>query len=80
MKKMILLVFALAGLSTVAFSDDRHIAFERNDAVYVANLDGTNEKKSPMEFFPQSRLMELVSRLTQSKKQATRLTCVTSRS
>jgi TolB protein len=45
MRKLISFAFALASLSVSAFSADRHIAFERNDAVYVANLDGTNEKK-----------------------------------
>jgi len=52
MKKVISLGFALASLSVTAFSDDRHIAFERNDAVYIANLDGTNEKKIADGIFP----------------------------
>ena len=45
MRKMIFFAFALAGLSATAFPADRQIAFERNNAVCVANLDGTNEKK-----------------------------------
>lgn len=31
---------------------DRQIAFERDDAVYVANLDGTGEKKIADGIFP----------------------------
>jgi hypothetical protein len=38
MKKIISLGFALASISVTAFSADQHIAFERKDAVYVANL------------------------------------------
>ena len=45
MKKIILLAFGLAGFSATAFSGDPHIAFERNNAVYIANLDGTGERK-----------------------------------
>jgi hypothetical protein len=52
MRKMIFFAFALAGLSATAFPTDRHIAFERNNAVYVANLDGTNEKKIADGIFP----------------------------
>jgi hypothetical protein len=43
MRKIILFAFALVSLSATAFPADRDIAFERNNAVYVANLDGTNE-------------------------------------
>jgi TolB protein len=52
MKKIISLGFALASFSATAFPADRQIAFERNDAVYVANLDGTNEKKIADGIFP----------------------------
>ena len=52
MRKMIFFAFALAGLSATAFPADRQIAFERNNAVYVANLDGTNEKKIADGIFP----------------------------
>jgi len=56
-------------LSATAFSGERHIAFERNNAVYLANLDGTNEKKIADGIFSGvSRLMELASRLTRSKR------------
>jgi len=34
------------------FCGDRHIAFERNDAIYIANLDGTGEKKIADGIFP----------------------------
>jgi TolB protein len=52
MRKIIPVVFALACVSTTAFSADQHIAFERNDAVYIANFDGTNEKKIADGIFP----------------------------
>jgi Tol biopolymer transport system component len=52
MRKMIFFAFALAGLSATAFPANRHIAFERNNAVYIANLDGTNEKKIADGIFP----------------------------
>jgi TolB protein len=45
MKEIIPLAFALAIFSATAYAGDRHIAFERNGAVYIANLDGTAEKK-----------------------------------
>ncbi len=52
MNKLICFAFALASLPAISFSADRHIAFERNNAVYVANLDGTNEKKLADGIFP----------------------------
>jgi TolB protein len=52
MKRIISLLFTLAAFSATALSADRHIAFERNDAVYVANLDGSNEKKIADGIFP----------------------------
>lgn len=52
MRKTIAVVVALAGFSDTAFPGDQHIAFERNNAVYVANLDGTNEKKIADGIFP----------------------------
>jgi TolB protein len=52
MKKIILVGFALGSFSAAPFPADRQIAFERNDAVYVANLDGTNEKKIADGIFP----------------------------
>jgi TolB protein len=52
MNKITCVVITLAGLSAAAFPADRHIAFERNDAVYIANLDGTNEKKIADGVFP----------------------------
>jgi TolB protein len=51
-RKLISFAFALASLSATALPADRHIAFERNNAVYVANLDGTNEKKIADGIFP----------------------------
>jgi len=39
------LAFSALSSFAAAFAADRHIAFERNNAVYVANLDGTNEKR-----------------------------------
>jgi TolB protein len=52
MRKRISFVFALASFSATAFPADRHIAFERNDAVYIADLDGTSEKKIADGIFP----------------------------
>ena len=51
MKNTILLAFALAGFGVTAFPADQRIAFERNDAVYIANLDGTGEKKIAQGIF-----------------------------
>ena len=45
MKKIIVLALILIISTVAAFAGDRRIAFERRDAVYVANLDGTAEKK-----------------------------------
>jgi TolB protein len=52
MRKLTCLAIALASFSATAVLADRHIAFERNDAVYIANLDGTNEKKIADGVFP----------------------------
>src|SRR5207247_3723076 len=41
MKKISFLVLGLASLSVTAFPADRHIAFERNQAVWSANFGGT---------------------------------------
>jgi TolB protein len=51
-RNIISFAFALASFSATASPADRHIAFERNDAVYIANLDGTNEKKLADGIFP----------------------------
>src|SRR5438445_11662145 len=42
----------LALSPTSTFCDDRHIAFERDQAVWIANLDGTGEKKIADGIFP----------------------------
>jgi len=52
MKRAILLLFALAAFCASVFCDDRHIAFERDQAVWIANLDGTGEKKIADGIFP----------------------------
>jgi hypothetical protein len=52
MKGIIVLAAALATSLATGFSGDQHIAFGRNNAVYVANLDGTAEKKTADEIFP----------------------------
>ena len=52
MKRAILLLFALATPPASVFCDDRHIAFERDQAVWIANLDGTGEKKIADGTFP----------------------------
>jgi hypothetical protein len=45
MKRIIVLLFALAASSVSVFCGDRHIAFECGQAVWMANVDGTGEKK-----------------------------------
>ena len=52
MKKIIALALVLVISTVVAFAGERRIAFERSDAVYVANLDGTAEKKIADGIFP----------------------------
>ena len=52
MRKLISFAFALASLSATAFPADRQIAFERDQAVWIANLDGTGEKKVADGIFP----------------------------
>jgi TolB protein len=52
MKTIVFVAIALAGFSGTTFPADQRIAFERNNAVYVANLDGTNEKKLAEGIFP----------------------------
>ena len=52
MKRTILLLFALAASPASVFCGDRHIAFERDQAVWIANLDGTGEKKIADGIFP----------------------------
>lgn len=50
MKSLGLTLFlCLAGMAVAA---DRHIVFERNQAVWIANLDGTGEKKIADGIFP----------------------------
>jgi hypothetical protein len=50
-KKIIALALVLV-IPVAAFAGERRIAFERSDAVYVANLDGTAEKKIADGIFP----------------------------
>ena len=52
MKTTILLLFALAASPASVFCGDRHIAFEREQSVWIANLDGTGEKKIADGIFP----------------------------
>ena len=52
MIRIIALLFAMAACPASAFCGDRHVAFERNDAIYIANLDGTGEKKIADGIFP----------------------------
>jgi TolB protein len=44
--------FALAASPVSVFSSDRQIAFERDQAVWIANLDGAGEKKIADGIFP----------------------------
>ncbi len=52
MKKIVLFLFALAISSVSGFCGDRTLAFERDQAVWIANLDGTGEKKIADGIFP----------------------------
>jgi hypothetical protein len=52
MIRIIALFFAAAASPASVFCGDRHVAFERNDAIYIANLDGTGEKKIADGIFP----------------------------
>jgi len=52
MNRTILLLFALAASCASVFCGDRQIAFERDQAVWIANLDGTGEKKIADGIFP----------------------------
>jgi len=52
MKKIIALALVLLISLASVFCGDRHIAFERNRAVWIANLDGTGEKKIADGMFP----------------------------
>ena len=78
MKNTILLAFALAGFGVTAFPADQRIAFERNDAVYIANLDGTGEKKIAQGIFSAISPDGARVAFNTVEKQATQLTCVTS--
>jgi TolB protein len=52
MKRMIFFFLALAASSASVFCADRHIAFERDQAVWVASLEGTGEKRIADGIFP----------------------------
>ena len=53
MKRTILLLFALAAAPALVFCGDRHIAFERDQAVWIAKVDGMGEKKIADGIFPE---------------------------
>ena len=52
MKKKTVVFYALIVFSIAASAAERRIAFERNKEVYVANLDGSGEKKIASGIFP----------------------------
>ena len=52
MKGIIVLAAALGASLATAFSGNQHVAFERNNAVYVTNLDGTGREKDRGWNFP----------------------------
>ena len=78
MKNTILLTFAVAGFGVTAFPADQRIAFERNDAVYIANLDGTGEKKVADGIFSAISPDGARVAFNTVEKTVTQLTCVTS--
>ena len=54
---------ALAASPASVFCGDRHIAFERDQAVWIANVDGTGEKKIADAIFPAISLDGVLSRV-----------------
>ena len=44
-KKILSQILSILFAATTAFGAPQMIAFERSDAVWIANLDGTGEKK-----------------------------------
>jgi TolB protein len=52
MKKIFLFVLVAIALATEGFSAAPRIAFERDDAVWIANVDGTGQKKIADGIFP----------------------------
>jgi TolB protein len=52
MRKIILFALSVIICATEGFGASPKIAFERNDAVWIANLDGTGEKKIADGIFP----------------------------
>ena len=52
MKRIIVLATTLAISLATAFSGERHIAFEGDNSVYIANLDGSGERKIADGVFP----------------------------
>src|SRR5437867_1373549 len=52
MKKRTVFLLVLIVSTTAAGAVERRIAFERKDAVYVANLDGSGEKEIGAGIFP----------------------------
>ncbi len=52
MKEIVIRACVLIISTVAAFAGDRRIAFERSDATYIANLDGTAEKKIADGIFP----------------------------
>src|SRR5262245_6038045 len=50
--RAVVVVFALAVSPASIVCGDRQIAFERYQAVWIANLDGTGEKKIADGIFP----------------------------
>ena len=77
MRKIVCIAITLTGLSATAFPADRHMAFERNNAVYVANLDGTNEKKIADGIFSAISPDGARVAFNTVEKRAVRLTCGT---
>ena len=52
MRRTIVLLLAFAASAASVFCGDRQIAFERDQAVWIANVDGTGEKKITEGIFP----------------------------
>ena len=59
MKRITVVFFALIVSTVGAAATERHLAFERDNAIYVANLDGSGEKKIASGTFPASFLQRM---------------------
>jgi len=77
-KKILCSILVLLLGTAWSFAAPQMIAFERNQAVWIANLDGTGEKKIADGIFPAISPDGSRVAFNTVEKRATRVTCVTS--